>query len=517
MIEINNIKYRNLQEQVLKNQNDIANLTQLNNLLGIKVRGVINNVDELPNPETYTGGFGDAYLLALDNNAYTAYVFTRSDAEHSTAWWLPLALQGIVGPEGKPGRPGEIGERGPRGYRGERGEKGEKGNRGPVGLTGRPGSPGSRGPRGEKGEAGESFEIIGVVDNIQALPTPTETIRSHAYLVGTIGSNLDLYVIVGPVGGTLQWVNSGDIASAVNLSNYYTKPEANDHFFGTDAVSEEQKGTIAYSSDIIVPGLAWDFNEEYGETYPQSSIIATSTVETPNSLIMRDEQGKVSFNEPSDLTDPVTLGYFNDNIEQTIGMAIENAGELIQVKENTFVLWNKQPGLYHVKMVDDDHTSIQYGSVSQVDTYFNDYYVLVFGANEYGYKAAIAFGKDTQISAYYMYSASSGYKYTFDTSNVSNKLYKHKITLPISDNDYNYYLLHLSTRASAYTNSTDLINAIQYETIWKVPKDGKGAICGTVSYTNIANEAFIYFADGTNKVLFSQLAIDTDIITKYGN
>jgi len=67
-----------------------------------------------------------------------------------------------------------------------------------------------KGSRGEPGKSAESFTIVGKVDNVNQLPTPTEEIRHDAYLVPTeSGDAYDMYVIVGEVGGPLSWTSAG--------------------------------------------------------------------------------------------------------------------------------------------------------------------------------------------------------------------------------------------------------------------------------------------------------------------
>ena len=56
-----------------------------------------------------------------------------------------------------------------------------------------------RGPKGDsiKGDPGDSFKIIGTLDGTNQLPTPTETIRSDAYLIADNTGRKHLWVITG--------------------------------------------------------------------------------------------------------------------------------------------------------------------------------------------------------------------------------------------------------------------------------------------------------------------------------
>ena len=68
--------YRNLEEQVRKNQEDIENALSLQNLMGINVVGNVPAENMLPDPELYTGEYGDAYAVGLDY-PYIYFAFTR--------------------------------------------------------------------------------------------------------------------------------------------------------------------------------------------------------------------------------------------------------------------------------------------------------------------------------------------------------------------------------------------------------------------------------------------------------
>lgn len=94
---------------------------------------------------------------------------------------------------------------GPQGIQGKPGKDGAQGN---PGATGPQGIQGIQGPMGPQGPAGQSFQIAGIIANTSLLPTPTESIRNQAYLVGA-AAPYELYVITG--NGDLYWSNAGQI------------------------------------------------------------------------------------------------------------------------------------------------------------------------------------------------------------------------------------------------------------------------------------------------------------------
>ena len=252
MITIDNKEYRNLQEQVLQNKIDIARHWEIDRVLadfGIKVIGQLNSSNLLPIPDTYDGEYGDAYVVGTEA-PYNIWIFTRPDPDsgHNTDYWLDIGNIAIVGPEGPTGDKGDKGADGARGslfysgvtvptasanYRandkflqttngnvynytgtswslignitGPQGIQGQTGPQGPQGIQG------PQGPQGKKGDSGQSFQVGGILENINQLPSPTESIRHVAYLVEAGEDNYDMYIVVGE--DVLTWFNAGNVTS----------------------------------------------------------------------------------------------------------------------------------------------------------------------------------------------------------------------------------------------------------------------------------------------------------------
>ena len=92
---------RNLQEQVLKNKQDIEqhyNQTRTLELFDVKVIGVL---DEWVEPEGQTFEYGDAYFVGTEA-PYSLYIFTRADSVHPNDYWLEIKDLIVQGPAGKP-------------------------------------------------------------------------------------------------------------------------------------------------------------------------------------------------------------------------------------------------------------------------------------------------------------------------------------------------------------------------------------------------------------------------------
>lgn len=221
--------YRNLQEQVLKNQEDleryVATTLTLNNM-GIRVLGIVSNSAKLPASATQ---FGDAYLVGTEA-PYNLYIWTRLEAQDSARFVsvgqfpAPSNIPGKTGPQGPQGDTGvgianiyvdssgymkiiytddrpdsEFGSlKGPQGVMGPKGHKGDKGDTGP------------QGPRGLDGENAFAVTIIDTLTSIDQLPSPSIVGRNDAYVVKS-NNQSDLYGLVSE-NGTLKWANFGTIA-----------------------------------------------------------------------------------------------------------------------------------------------------------------------------------------------------------------------------------------------------------------------------------------------------------------
>ena len=138
-----NKTYRNLQQQVKENMDNIAELQDLK-LVGISVAGIVPDYSSLPSSAEQ----GQVYAVG-SASPYELYVYNNSS-------WVDFGEFPKAGPQGDQGPQGEPGRQGPRGLTGPQG---------PKGYTGAPGIPGPRGPqgytgpKGDKGDPGEPSSI----------------------------------------------------------------------------------------------------------------------------------------------------------------------------------------------------------------------------------------------------------------------------------------------------------------------------------------------------------------------
>ena len=250
MITIHGNEYRNLEEQVQANKNNIERIIEGEELLarlGIKVVGQVEGNADLPNPVTYPGDFGDAYLVG-NQPPYDYFIFTRPFQGETDPQWFdlgPFPVAGPQGPQGVPGPKGADGVRGSQWFSGSSdpatisgyeigdvyfntstgyiwhlhdvsgvakwlreaniiGPQGPQGIQGPKGDRGEQGEPG---PEGPIGPAASVVEIKGWVREPSELQNPSVLPRNSAYLVGT-STPYDLWVIMGDDDG-VSWENVG--------------------------------------------------------------------------------------------------------------------------------------------------------------------------------------------------------------------------------------------------------------------------------------------------------------------
>lgn len=249
MLQFGNKEFRNLEEQVEKNAQDIEDFKNGNQTIaefGITVVGILATAAELP---AQGENFGDAYLIGTQT-PYDMRVWTREVA-NNTAKWVDLGAFPLQGPKGDKGDIGSVitvGSGEPlnnptnanqfyinteTGYwyipnqtqtgwewiklftlKGEKGDRGLQGKQGVQGLTGPQGKTGPIGPTGPKGNTGDvgpAFNVQGTLASSSNLPTPTADMqdKGYAYLIPDAQGTKHIWVIQGPEGGPFSWVDVG--------------------------------------------------------------------------------------------------------------------------------------------------------------------------------------------------------------------------------------------------------------------------------------------------------------------
>lgn len=247
MLKFGNKEFRNLQEQVFKNMKDIQDIMDGTTVLaefGIKVVGQVNLVTELPDASTYTGEFGDAYVVGA-SEPYDYYIYTRAFEGDETPQWFYLGKFPVPGPQGPKGDKGDtgaqgpIGPQGPQGIRGLQGPQGEQGEQGPMGA---------RGIQGEAagfGVVSANAELGSVVSASVTVSGPNTAKNMHFDFTIPAGAGASEW---GQITGTLS--NQTDLQSALNNKANLT-----------DIKTYTGSGNIKVTDDVITINDNPTFNE----------------------------------------------------------------------------------------------------------------------------------------------------------------------------------------------------------------------------------------------------------------
>lgn len=128
MLKFGNKEFRNLQEQVLENMQNIANIKEGTAVLdefGIKVVGEVDSLQDLPSVADYKlahddWAYGDAFAIGTQP-PYKLVILTRANDEIAADHWFDIGDFPMPGPKGDTGEQGPIGPQGPQGNQGDTG------------------------------------------------------------------------------------------------------------------------------------------------------------------------------------------------------------------------------------------------------------------------------------------------------------------------------------------------------------------------------------------------------------
>lgn len=232
--------YRNLQQQVKENMENIAELQEMK-LVGLDVKGIVADYSNLPSSATQ----GNIYAVGT-SSPYELYVYNNSS-------WVDFGQfpkagpKGDQGPQGEPGRQGPrglTGEQGPRGYTGAPGVPGQAGGQGepgPKGDKGDPGAPGEQGPQGIQGPKGDPGEPASIKVNGQQYdrdasglitlpnyPTTTSELTNDSNFITSAALNGYATETWVEQKGYLTSVAWGDITGKPTLATVATSGSYND-------------------------------------------------------------------------------------------------------------------------------------------------------------------------------------------------------------------------------------------------------------------------------------------------
>lgn len=220
----------NLENQVLKNKEDIYTLQHANQILanfGIKIVGHVDQESSIPSVADYKEqypewDYGDAYTVGTES-PYQFVILTRADSEHPEDYWFNFGtIVGSAGPQGPKGDKGDKGEKGDQGIQGPQGNTGLQGPQGPQGVQG------IQGIQGPQGPAGFAVKIVGYVNSESDLPTATISEQGNGYLIkSSTADTSSLYIVLYNSDTQMwYWNNVGIVTSD---GTYVTRAEWDAH------------------------------------------------------------------------------------------------------------------------------------------------------------------------------------------------------------------------------------------------------------------------------------------------
>lgn len=387
MLNFGNKDFRNLQEQVLKNMRDIQDIEQGATVLadfGIKIVGQVDDAEDLPDPATYEGEYGDGYVVGTEE-PYEYYIFTRAFEGQEEPSWFNLGEFPVPGPQGEKGDKGDTGNTpvigasvgsvstldpgqsatatvtvsGTADYPSMTFNfaipQGAQGIQGPQGPQGPQGQRGLQGEKGEKGEQGGLIDIVGIVATADLLPAPATLQKlDAAYLVGA-SPDYELYVQVGETPSTALWTNLG----AVNEGTVVTVA-------GTPQTVWEANSKVSvsdgYATDTLY-GQAAGLNN--GQTH-----VPYGTAASANYIVQRDINGQVLVPEtPTANNQAASKAYVDANAGGD--SPIQYAGDLIVGDSNGDESRLAIGSAGQVLTVNSSANGLEYTSIQGVPSYTN--------------------------------------------------------------------------------------------------------------------------------------------------
>lgn len=357
MIEVDNKVYRNLQEQVGKNQSDIEALEKQ-----LPYNGPYATTADIPSDVLVNGGI---YLIGA-SAPYAIYKYNEDDKEYTN-----LGNFGGTGPTGATGPQGPQGERGPKG------DKGDTGATGPQGPRGRQGERGPQGPRGEQGPVGPGAKIH--VNNQTYSPDATGTITIPDYPTSYSWDDLTNKPTI-PSSTSQLYNDSGYITKDVNnLTNYYTKTTID------TKVSNINSNITNINNDIddIESDITTKETAIYSAIDTLSASVPKVTISDGNQVTISTNQSQVYkiVNPSSNYTEVSTYRLYKYDLSITLPSSIKKYSNGSWVDTSTL-----ECSIYSAKNIEKGlYTTTDFINNIRLDydTYYNFLYLLPKGVGGY--------------------------------------------------------------------------------------------------------------------------------------
>ena len=317
MITIDKVTYRNLQEQVQKNKEDIAawqNVEFTLNNFGIKVLGKVDSESDIP-AGTYE--YGDAYLVGL-TDPFDLYIYTRNKEAADSGSFVNVGPLNVIGQEG------------PQGPQGPAGVDGYSpvvryGNGLPIVestdkdgylyidqqtsrlytfknnawnyVVNMQGAKGDKGEQGIQGATGTTLSIVARLASPDLLPTNFASgaiPKNSAYLVDVQGAN-HLYIILGNQSdySTWYWADAGDF----NLGSVLYKDSVFQQYANITDSYDTNTGAVV--TDTATNNMNNELKAQIGDLTTLGTTDKSSRVNAINEVIEKSNKQVLLWTNPS--------------------------------------------------------------------------------------------------------------------------------------------------------------------------------------------------------------------------
>ena len=335
MLKFGNKEFRNLQEQVEENMQNIEKLKNGQAVLdefGIKVIGEVSDIEDLPTVAEYKEStpdweYGDTFAVGTDA-PYTLYILTRANETHEADYWFDI---------------GEFPAPGPQGPQGPQGPEGQQGPTGPSGADGAAagfGTPTATATMTTRGSAptvnitstGPNTEKVFNFDFYLPVATPRVTITSASGTLTLAEYNIlfnfeDSVVVFKPSSSlannayTLQrWYSSDDYIVFICLYNY--TPYKTGVY--RCRIDRSNRNYLIYADEAI------KINK-----YNISSAIDSSTNEAAGTVLTADGNGGATWATVSGGSEVVTLTTTVGNLSDADYLKVAGDNCVIIYDDNT--------------------------------------------------------------------------------------------------------------------------------------------------------------------------------------
>ena len=364
-----NKTYRNLQQQVKENMDNIAELQEMK-LVGLDVAHIVETEADLSSISATQG------MVVAVGSAQPYKLFVYNDSSWVDFGEFPKAgPQGEQGIQGEPGRQGPRGLTGPQGPRGYTGAPGTPGQQGPIGPQGQQGPIGPQGPAGQDGTV--SFDEL-TPEQLAMLKGP----KGDTGAQGPQGPKGDTGP-QGPVGPQGPKGDPGEVPADVATKTYVseqlaTKQDKLDSYSDSASVANN-KLTINYKvkqEDGTYSNVPVEF-----EGGSKSEMIGLNVVRLGDTTITQELADKI-VSEPYKYYLITKINGKDDEIFSYAGIYLD----WLSLPKLKILIWNKKnsqavangnslvKSSYYIEVNNDTNVAtpkIKWGGTERYETLFN--------------------------------------------------------------------------------------------------------------------------------------------------